>query len=129
MRRYLNDEGYCGGFDHKELQEILGDMKSNFRSWVTGFAPRAVGADLQSRAVQEFSATFYTIRPDIALSVIKTIYQTDLRATLPLVRITTHPNHPEIKYPNCSSRILYRNRSMKLDLRVSEYCRSPKVKR
>jgi hypothetical protein len=42
VRRYLNDESYYGGFDQKDLEQISGDMKSNFRSWVTGFAPRFV---------------------------------------------------------------------------------------
>lgn len=92
--RYLNDESYYGGFDQKELEQIYGDMKSNFRSWVTGFAPRLSGADLQSRSVQEFCRTFYSIRPDIALSVIKTIFQSDLRDILPLVRTTgSSPNY------------------------------------
>lgn len=88
--RYLNDESYYGGFDQKELEQIYGDMKSNFRSWVTGFAPRLSGADLQSLSVQEFCRTFYSIRPDIALSVIKTIFQSDLRDILPLVTVPCH---------------------------------------
>jgi hypothetical protein len=85
VRRYLNDESYYGGFDQKDLEQIYGDMKSNFRSWVTGFAPRLSGADLQSRSVQEFCRTFDSIRPDIALSVLKTIFQSDFRPLLPLV--------------------------------------------
>ncbi|KAG0626039.1 hypothetical protein M758_2G098000 [Ceratodon purpureus] len=85
--RYLNDESYYGGFEQKDLEQIYGDMKSNFRSWVTGFATRMSGADLQSRSVQEFCQTFYTIRPDIALSVVKTIFQSDFRSILPLVTV------------------------------------------
>jgi pimeloyl-ACP methyl ester carboxylesterase len=84
--RYLNDVGYCGGFDQADLDQLYGDMKSNFKSWVTGFGPLLTGSGLESRAVQEFSGTFYSMRPDIALSVSKTIFQSDLRATLPLVR-------------------------------------------
>jgi hypothetical protein len=78
--------GYCGGFDQADLDQLYGDMKSNFKSWVTGFGPLLTGSGLESRAVQEFSGTFYSMRPDIALSVSKTIFQSDLRATLPLVR-------------------------------------------
>lgn len=88
--RYLNDVGYYGGFDQEDLDQLYGDMKSNFKSWVTGFGPLAVGSDLESRAVQEFSGTFYSMRPDIALSVSKTIFQSDLRATLPLVTVPVH---------------------------------------
>ncbi|KAG0571780.1 hypothetical protein KC19_VG041700 [Ceratodon purpureus] len=88
--RYLNDVGYYGGFDQKDLDQLYGDMKSNFKSWVTGFGPLAVGSDLESSAVQEFSRTFYSMRPDIALSVCKTIFQSDLRATVPLVTVSVH---------------------------------------
>lgn len=96
--RYLNDVGYYGGFDQKDLDQLYGDMKSNFRSWVTGFGPLAIGADLESSAVQEFSRTLYSIRPDIALNVCKTIFQSDLRSILPLV-IT--PAFTDISYPAC----------------------------
>lgn len=88
--RYLNDVGYYGGFDQKDLDQLYGDMKSNFRSWVTGFGPLAIGADLESSAVQEFSRTLYSIRPDIALNVCKTIFQSDLRSILPLVTVPVY---------------------------------------
>lgn len=88
--RYLNDVNYFGGFEQQDLEQIYGDMKSNFRSWVTGFGELLVAADLQSRAVQEFCRTFYSIRPDIALSITRTIFQSDLRSTLPLVTVPVH---------------------------------------
>jgi pimeloyl-ACP methyl ester carboxylesterase len=88
--RYLNDPSYYGGFEQHDLDQLHGDMKSNFKSWVAGFGPLCVGADLESRAVQEFSATIYSMRPDIALNVSKTIFESDLRPTLPLVTVPVH---------------------------------------
>lgn len=85
--RYLNDIDYYGGFDQRDLDQLFDDMKSNFRAWVSGFGPLAVGADLKNSAVQEFCRTFFQIRPDIALSVTKTIFQSDLRAILPQVSL------------------------------------------
>ena len=85
--RYLNDTDYYGGFDQRDLDQLFDDMKSNFRAWVSGFGPLAVGADLKNSAVQEFCRTFFQIRPDIALSVTKTIFQSDLRAILPQVSL------------------------------------------
>lgn len=87
-RRYLNDETYIGGFVQSELNQLFDAMQSNFRAWVTGFCPLAVGTDLQSIAVQEFTRTFFNMRPDIALSVSKTCFQSDLRSLLPQVRIS-----------------------------------------
>lgn len=85
--RYLNDSDYYGGFEQRDLDQLFDDMKSNFRAWVSGFGPLAVGADLKNSAVQEFCRTFFQIRPDIALSVTKTIFQSDLRAILPQVSL------------------------------------------
>ncbi|CAI5489787.1 unnamed protein product [Closterium sp. Naga37s-1] len=81
--RYLNDVDYFGGFEQEDLNQLFAAMHSNFRAWVSGFAPLAVGADINCAAVQEFSRTFFCIRPDIALSVSKTIFQSDMRSILP----------------------------------------------
>jgi len=83
--RYINDEHYYGGFEQEELNQLFDAMQSNFRAWVTGFAPLAVGADLKSTAVKEFTRTFFSIRPDIALCISKTCFQSDLRSILPQV--------------------------------------------
>ncbi|KAH9576123.1 hypothetical protein CY35_01G145900 [Sphagnum magellanicum] len=85
--RYINDEHYYGGFEQEELNQLFDAMQSNFRAWVTGFAPLAVGADLKSTAVKEFTRTFFSIRPDIALCISKTCFQSDLRSILPQVKV------------------------------------------
>jgi hypothetical protein len=83
--RYLNDRDYFGGFEQEDLNQLFEAMQSNFKAWVSGFAPLAVGADIDSMAVQEFGRTLFNIRPDIAFSVAKTIFQSDLRTMLPNV--------------------------------------------
>jgi pimeloyl-ACP methyl ester carboxylesterase len=80
--RYLNDADYFGGFEQEDLNQLFLAMQSNFKAWVSGFAPLAVGADIESPAVQEFGRTFFNIRPDIAFSVAKTVFQSDLRCIL-----------------------------------------------
>ncbi|RZC45194.1 hypothetical protein C5167_038143 [Papaver somniferum] len=66
--RYLNDVDYYGGFEQDELDQLFDAMKSNYKAWCSGFAPLAVGGDMDSIAVQEFSRTLFNMRPDIALS-------------------------------------------------------------
>ena len=83
--RYVHDGEYVGGFKQEELNMVFDTMQSNFRAWVTGFCPMAVGADLHSIAVQEFTRTFFNMRPDIALSISKTSFSCDFRELLPLV--------------------------------------------
>ncbi|CAM6089670.1 unnamed protein product [Calypogeia fissa] len=88
--RYLNDSDYFGGFEQEDLNQLFEAMQSNFKAWVTGFAPLAVGSDLEAPAVQEFARTLFHVRPDIALSVVKTIFQSDCRAILPRVTVPCH---------------------------------------
>lgn len=83
--RYLNDYNYFGGFDEEDLNQLFEAMQSNYEAWVSGFAPLAVGADVDCVAVQEFGRTLFNIRPDIAFSVAKTIFQSDLRNMIPHV--------------------------------------------
>lgn len=81
---------YFGGFEQEDLNQLFEAMQSNFKAWVSGFAPLAVGADIDSMAVQEFGRTLFNIRPDIAFSVAKTIFQSDLRSILPKVNLMPH---------------------------------------
>lgn len=60
-------------------------MEANYEAWVNGVAPLAVGADVPA-AVQEFSRTLFNMRPDITLFVSRTVFNSDLRGILELVR-------------------------------------------
>ena len=78
---------YYGGFEQEDLDQLFEAMKSNYRAWCDGFAPLAVGGDMDSVAVQEFSRTLFNMRPDIALSVARTIFCSDTRHLLAHVRV------------------------------------------
>lgn len=88
--RYLNDTNYHGGFEQHDLDQMYANMKSNFRTWVSGFAPAALGAHIDNRAVQDFSRTLSSMRPDIAFSISQIIFQSDLRSILPQVTVPCH---------------------------------------
>lgn len=88
--RYLNDVDYYGGFDQEDLDQLFDAMGSNYKAWCSGFAPLAVGGDMDSVAVQEFSRTLFNMRPDIALSVAQTIFQCDFRSLLCHVTVPCH---------------------------------------
>ncbi|KAF2295483.1 hypothetical protein GH714_033018 [Hevea brasiliensis] len=85
--RYLNDVDYYGGFEQDDLNQLFEAMQSNYKAWCSGFAPLAVGGDMDSVAVQEFSRTLFNMRPDIALSVAQNIFQSDMRQILHLVTV------------------------------------------
>ncbi|KAF9678572.1 hypothetical protein SADUNF_Sadunf07G0048600 [Salix dunnii] len=88
--RYLNDADYYGGFEQEDLNQLFEAMQSNYKAWCSGFAPLAVGGDMDSVAVQEFSRTLFNMRPDIALSVAQTIFQSDMRSILHMVTVPCH---------------------------------------
>lgn len=84
--RFLNDEDYHGGFEQGEIDRVFSAMEANYEAWVNGYAPLAVGADVPD-AVQEFSRTLFNMRPDISLFVCRTVFNSDLRGVLGLVRV------------------------------------------
>lgn len=86
--RYINDAGYVGGFEPDDIVALLDSMAANYQSWVAGFAPAAVGVDVPS-AVEQFTTTLLAMRPDVTIRVARTIFESDIRALLPQVRVPT----------------------------------------
>lgn len=109
--RYLNDVDYYGGFEQEELDQLFEAMRSNYKAWCSGFAPLAVGGDMDSVAVQEFSRTLFNMRPDIALSVAQTIFQSDMRQILGLVSVPCHiiQSMKDLAVPVVISEYLHQN--------------------
>jgi sigma-B regulation protein RsbQ len=85
--RYLNDVGYTGGFTQEQLDALYLSMSSNFYAWASGFAPLVMGNSERPELAQEFAATLSAMRPDIALSLARIIFQSDHRADLPRLTI------------------------------------------
>ncbi|KAJ8645311.1 hypothetical protein MRB53_007059 [Persea americana] len=84
--RFLNDNNYHGGFERAEVEKVFEAMEKNYEAWVSGFAPTAVGADVPA-AVREFSRTLFNMRPDITLFVARTLFNSDLRGFLGMVKV------------------------------------------
>ncbi|XP_015901630.2 probable esterase KAI2 [Ziziphus jujuba] len=88
--RFLNDEDYYGGFEQEDLDQLFKAIRANYEAWCSGLAPLSVGGDMDSLAVQEFSRTLFTMRPDIAFSIARTIFQSDIRQLLKHVTVPCH---------------------------------------
>lgn len=76
--RYLDDDGYTGGFKPQDLENLFDSMSANYQAFVAGFAPAVVGVD-NSQVVADFSRTLFQMRPDIALNTSRTIFNSDVR--------------------------------------------------
>jgi sigma-B regulation protein RsbQ len=85
--RYLNDEGYVGGFEQHELDALYEAMSSNYHAWAIGFAPLFMGNPDQPELAINFAKTLSAVRPDIALSVARMVYQSDHRLDLSKLKV------------------------------------------
>lgn len=88
--RYLNDEAqhYTGGFTQEALDDLYAAMQGNYQAWASGFSALVVSNADRPGLAANFAATLHALRPDIALAVARTIFQSDYRKILPLVK---HP--------------------------------------
>lgn len=87
--RYLNDDGYVGGFEQSDLDALYAAMSSNYYAWASGFAPLVMGNPDKPELAQEFASTLAAIRPDIAQAVAKVIFESDHRQELPRLQVPT----------------------------------------
>lgn len=87
--RYLNDQGYIGGFEQSDLDAFYFAMTANYNAWVCGFAPLMIGNPEQPELAIEFASTLKALRPDIASVLARIIFQSDFRDDLPRLTIPT----------------------------------------
>lgn len=80
--RYLNDVDYVGGFEQQGLNEIFETMANNYFAWVSGFSAAAMANPENPQLAESFASTLKAIRPDIAQSVARVIFQSDYRKEL-----------------------------------------------
>lgn len=86
--RYLNDGDYFGGFDRQDLDLLYEAMAASYLDWAIGFGHAAMGNPERPSLGEMFAQTLSSMRPDVAQSVARGIFESDYRAILPLI---THP--------------------------------------
>lgn len=84
--RYLNDEGYVGGFERADIEELLNTMDSNFFGWATSLGPAIMGNPDRPELGQELTQTFCKTDLDVALHFARVTFLSDNRADLPRLR-------------------------------------------
>lgn len=85
--RYLNEPGYVGGFERADLDALYAAMASDYLGWANGFGPVAMANRDRPGLGEEFARTLAAMQPDIAQSVARVIFESDLRALLPSVSV------------------------------------------
>jgi len=84
--RYIDDEGYVGGFSRQDIDELLDSMDSNYLGWSSVMAPVIMGNDDRPELGEELTNSFCRADPDIARDFARVTFLSDNRADLARVR-------------------------------------------
>ncbi len=87
--RYIDDEGYVGGFSREDIDELLEAMESNYLGWSGQLAPVIMGNPDRPALGAELEESFCRTDPDIARQFARVTFLGDNRADLPQVSVPT----------------------------------------
>ena len=80
--RYIDDDGYVGGFARADIDDLLASLESNYLGWSAGMAPVIMGNGDTPELGQELTASFCRTDPAIAAAFARTTFLSDNRAEL-----------------------------------------------
>lgn len=84
---YQNKNGYSGGFESKDLEELLDFMDSNFLGWAGTVAPMIMANADRPELPEELTNSFCRTDPEIARQFARVTFMSDNRADLPKVTV------------------------------------------
>jgi sigma-B regulation protein RsbQ len=87
--RYIDDEGYVGGFKEQQITELLDFLADNHMGWSTTMAPVIMGNPDRPELGAELTNSFCRTDPDIAKEFARVTFQSDNRSDLAKVTIPT----------------------------------------
>ena len=85
--RYINDEGYAGGFERADIEGLLDLMDKNYVGWASFLAPVIMKNPDRPELAKELNDSFCSTDPNIARRFAETTFFADNRADLPHVRV------------------------------------------
>ncbi|HEX2590746.1 MAG TPA: alpha/beta hydrolase, partial [Rhizomicrobium sp.] len=87
--RYIDDDGYIGGFTEKQIDELLEFLADNHMGWSAAMAPVIMGNADRPELGEELTNSFCRTDPDIAKEFARVTFNSDNRADLGKVTIPT----------------------------------------
>jgi sigma-B regulation protein RsbQ len=85
--RYMDDEGYTGGFTEEDIEGLLTALDSNYLGWSAAMAPVIMANPGQPQLGQELTASFCRTDPDIQKRFARATFLSDNRADLAGVKL------------------------------------------
>ena len=87
--RYLNDDGYVGGFAREDIDGLLESLESNYLGWSGAMAPTIMGNLDRPELGEELTNSFCRTDPAIAKHFARVTFLSDNRSDLGRVDIPT----------------------------------------
>ena len=87
--RYIDDEGYVGGFGAAQIEELLEFLAENPMAWSQAMAPVIMGNANRPELGAELTDSFCRSDPVIAAAFARATFTSDNRADLPKVTART----------------------------------------
>ncbi len=87
--RYVDDEGYTGGFSEADIRDLLDSLDSNYLGWSSAMAPVIMGNAERPELGQELTDSFCRTDPELARRFAEVTFLSDNRADLGKVTTPT----------------------------------------
>lgn len=86
---YINDSEYTGGFNRKDIEELMEVMEHNYLGWSSSLAPAIMANPDRPELGEELTNSFCKMDPSIAKQFAKTTFLTDHRSDLKKIKTPT----------------------------------------
>lgn len=87
--RYLDDEGYRGGFSREQIEELLDFLAENHLGWSAAMAPAIMGNSDRPELSARLENSFCNTDPTIARDFARVTFLSDNRDDLPAIQVRT----------------------------------------
>ncbi len=87
--RYINDEGYFGGFNRDDIDGLMEALDSNYLGWAAQMAPVIMGNGEKPELGEELTNSFCRTNPEIAKHFARVTFLGDNRRDLSSVKVPT----------------------------------------
>jgi sigma-B regulation protein RsbQ len=85
--RYIDDDGYIGGFSQTDIDDLLEFMDDNYLGWSSAMAPAIMGNPDRPALGVELENSFCRTDPEIARQFARVTFLSDNRADLSRLKV------------------------------------------
>jgi sigma-B regulation protein RsbQ len=85
--RYINEEGYHGGIDLHDLEDLMAVMDSNYLGWSSTVAPAVIGNPDRPELGRRLTESYQAADPAIAKNFARVTFFSDYRDKLPFLKV------------------------------------------